>query len=150
MRVIIQRVARASVEIEGKIKGKIDRGLLLFAGVGPDDSEDDVLWMAAKIASMRIFEDKAGKMNLSVRDVEGDILLISQFTLYASTKKGNRPSFNGSASPEKAIPLYESFHRQLTAIIEKAVPSGDFGAHMKIDLCNDGPVTIIMDSRERN
>ncbi|MBB6480860.1 D-aminoacyl-tRNA deacylase [Spirochaeta isovalerica] len=149
MRVVIQRVSRASVEIEGRTKGQIGKGLLLFAGVGPEDKEEDARWLASKITTMRIFEDGGGKMNLSVKDVEGDILLISQFTLYASTRKGNRPSFNGSAPPEVAVPLYDIFHRELTGIMGKDVPSGEFGAHMNIDLRNDGPVTIIMDSRER-
>lgn len=149
MKVVIQRVSKASVEIDGEIRGDIKRGLLLLAGIGPDDDENDALWLASKIVSMRIFEDEAGKMNLSVKDVGGEILLISQFTLYASTRKGNRPSFNGSAPPSSAIPLYEKFHSLLERELGKAVPSGEFGAHMKIDLCNDGPVTIILDSREK-
>jgi len=149
MRIVIQRVSRASVEIDGIIKGNIGKGLLLLAGIGPEDSEDDARWLASKITAMRIFEDREGKMNLSVKDVEGEILLISQFTLFASTRKGNRPSFNGSAPPDKAIPLYEKFHEELAALTGKEIPSGEFGAHMNIDLCNDGPVTIIIDSRER-
>lgn len=149
MKTVLQRVSRASVEIEGVVKGKIEKGLLIFTGVGPEDDEKDARWLASKVTSMRIFEDSEGKMNLSVKDVGGEILLISQFTLYASTKKGNRPSFNGSAPPEKAIPLYNKFHNYLEEELGKDVPSGDFGAHMNIDLCNDGPVTIIMDSRER-
>jgi len=165
MRIVIQRVSHASVYIENNKnprsraednsgspdkKGAIDRGLLLFAGIGPDDEKNDALWLASKICSMRIFEDSAGKMNLSVKDINGEILLISQFTLFASTKKGNRPLFNGSAKPEEAIPLYNYLHKQLEMKLEKSIPSGEFGAHMNISLCNDGPVTIIIDSKERN
>lgn len=149
MKIVLQRVSHASVTIGGTVKGKIGKGLLVFAGIGPEDKEEDASWMAKKISSMRIFEDSEGKMNRSVIDIDGEILLISQFTLYASTKKGNRPSFNGSAPPDKAIPLYDRFHRFLEEALDKDVPSGEFGAHMDIDLCNDGPVTIIMDSRER-
>jgi len=149
VKIVIQRVSRASVTIKGTIKGSIDRGLLLFTGIGPEDDETDAKWLASKITSMRIFEDDCGKMNLSVKDIEGQILLISQFTLYASTKKGNRPSFNGSALPEKAIPLYNQFHKFLEEETACHVPSGEFGAHMDISLVNDGPVTIIIDSKER-
>lgn len=149
MRLVIQRVSRASVEIEKEVKGSIGRGLLLFAGIGPDDTEEDARWLASKIISMRIFEDEKNKMNLSVRDIKGQILLISQFTLFASTKKGNRPSFNGSAKPENAIPLYNYFHRLLESEIKGIVPSGEFGAHMNVLLCNDGPVTITLDSRDK-
>lgn len=149
MKVVIQRVSRASVEIDGNIRGAVGRGLLLFAGIGPGDDESDGRWLASKIASMRIFEDGEGKMNLSVKDAGGDILLISQFTLFASTKKGNRPSFNGSAPPETAVPLYNQFHKDLEKELGRTVPTGEFGAHMNVDLCNDGPVTILMDSRDR-
>ncbi|MBI9099107.1 MAG: D-tyrosyl-tRNA(Tyr) deacylase [Spirochaetaceae bacterium] len=149
MRALIQRVSHASVTIGDEIKGSIKRGLLLFVGIGHDDEEKDMIWLVSKILSMRIFEDDQGKMNLSVKDIEGDILLISQFTLYGSTKKGNRPSFNGSAKPEKAVPLYNRFHILLEEELKKTVPSGEFGAQMEINLCNDGPVTIIIDSRER-
>lgn len=149
MRVVIQRVSRASVTINETVKGAIEKGLLIFAGVGPDDNEEDARWLASKITAMRIFEDNDGKMNLSVKDVGGAILLISQFTLFASTKKGNRPSFNGSAPPGKAIALYETLHRELTENMGNEVPTGEFGSHMKINLCNDGPVTIIIDSKER-
>jgi D-aminoacyl-tRNA deacylase len=150
MRIVIQRVSHASVEIEGETKGSIYKGLLLFAGIGPEDDENDVRWLASKICSMRIFEDDRGKMNLSAKDIDGEILLISQFTLFASTKKGNRPSFNGSAEPKHAIPLYNHFHKLLERELGKEVPSGKFGAHMNISLCNDGPVTIIIDSKERS
>lgn len=148
MRVVLQRVSQASVTIDGKIKGHIKKGLLLLAGVGPEDDESDGKWLASKLTAMRIFEDEQGKMNLSVKDVDGEILLISQFTLYASTKKGNRPSFNGSAPPEKAIPLFEGFHKQLESELDKEIPTGEFGAHMDIQLINDGPVTIVLDSRD--
>lgn len=150
MKVVIQRVSRASVTINDFVKGSIGMGLLLFVGIGPEDTLEDARWLTSKICSMRIFEDREGKMNLSLLDIGGDILLISQFTLYASTKKGNRPSFNGSAPPESAIPLYNDFHNLLEQSLNKSVPSGEFGAHMDISLCNDGPVTIIIDSKVRN
>lgn len=150
MRTVIQRVSNASVEIEGYIKGKISRGLLLYVGIGPEDAECDAEWLASKIAAMRIFEDDRGKMNRSVKDIDGEILLISQFTLYASTKKGNRPSFNGCAPPEKAIPLYNLFHKLLEKELGNSIASGEFGANMTILLENSGPLTIILDSRERN
>ncbi|MDA3811028.1 MAG: D-aminoacyl-tRNA deacylase [Spirochaetaceae bacterium] len=149
MKVVIQRVSDASVQIDNIVKGSIRKGLLLFIGIGPEDEISDARWLASKVVSMRIFEDGMGKMNLSVRDVQGEILLISQFTLYASTKKGNRPSFNGSAPPEYAIPLYNQFHQFLKNELQQEIPSGEFGAFMKISLTNDGPVTIILDSKER-
>ena len=149
MKVVIQRVSQASVIINSETKGSIEKGLLLLAGIGPEDDQNDVRWLASKITSMRIFEDDMGKMNLSVKDVEGDILLISQFTLFASTRKGNRPSFSGSALPEKAIPLYNEFHKILEKELGKEVPSGEFGAYMNVSLINDGPVTINIDSKER-
>ncbi len=149
MKIVLQRVSWASVSIEEKIKGSINRGLLLFLGIGPEDTESDASWLVSKICSMRIFEDEAGKMNLSVREIEGEILLISQFTLYASTKKGNRPSFNGSAKPEMAISLYHCFHKLIEQKMGKTVPTGEFGAQMDVSLCNDGPVTITIDSKER-
>lgn len=149
MKIVIQRVSHASVSIENKVKSSINKGLLLFVGIGPEDTENDVIWLSSKITSMRIFEDSNNKMNLSLKDIKGEILLISQFTLYASTKKGNRPSFNGSAKPESAIPIYNKLHHCLEKDLEKPIGTGEFGAHMNISLNNDGPVTIILDSKER-
>ncbi len=149
MKVVVQRVSRASVIINGKTKGSINKGLLLFLGVGPEDDQNDAIWLASKISSMRIFEDQMGKMNLSIKEINGEILLVSQFTLFASTKKGNRPSFNGSALPGLAIPLYNKFHKILEETLEKDVPTGEFGAQMNVSLVNDGPVTISIDSKER-
>lgn len=149
MKIVLQRVSRASVSIDDKTKGSINRGLLLFLGIGPNDTESDARWLVSKICALRIFEDNKGKINLSLKDINGEILLISQFTLFASTKKGNRPSFNGAAKPELAIPLYDHFHQLLEQDLGKAVPTGEFGAHMDVSLCNDGPVTITIDSKER-
>ncbi|MCC9135648.1 D-aminoacyl-tRNA deacylase [Pontibacter silvestris] len=149
MRVVIQRVTQASVEIERKIKGKIGQGILLLAGFCADDTEEDLKWIAGKVAQMRIFGDEDGKMNLSVQDVQGDILVISQFTLYASTKKGNRPSYISAAPPAIAIPLYVKFIALLETALGKRVQTGDFGADMKVSLLNDGPVTILVDSKNK-
>ncbi|WP_242922778.1 D-aminoacyl-tRNA deacylase [Pontibacter liquoris] len=149
MRVVIQRVTEASVEIEKKVKGRIGTGLLVLAGICPDDTEEDLAWLASKIAQLRIFSDEAGKMNLSVQDVNGDILVISQFTLFANTKKGNRPSYIGAAPPAIAIPLYERFVTLLKTALGKPVQTGEFGADMKVSLLNDGPVTIIIDSKNK-
>jgi D-tyrosyl-tRNA(Tyr) deacylase len=148
MRVVIQRVREASVEIEGKIVGEIQRGFLLLVGICNDDSLEDVEWLTQKISSMRIFSDEEGKMNLSLMDIEGSVLIVSQFTLFASTKKGNRPSFINAARPEHAIPLYESF---VKSFIESGIhtQTGEFGADMKVNLCNDGPVTILIDSKNK-
>ncbi|MBI9104940.1 MAG: D-tyrosyl-tRNA(Tyr) deacylase [Spirochaetales bacterium] len=148
MKAVIQRVAGASVTIEKETKRTIGPGLLILLGVGKDDTEADGKWLANKIAKMRIFQDTAGKMNLSVLDKGGEAMVISQFTLFADTNKGNRPSFNGSGTPETAIPLYEKFTAELSAILEKPVPTGEFGAHMDVELINDGPVTIMMDTKE--
>ncbi|MGA0854269.1 MAG: D-aminoacyl-tRNA deacylase [Luteolibacter sp.] len=149
MRVVIQRVAEASVSVDGSSVSSIGRGLLLLLGVGPEDADEDIEWLSAKICGMRIFSDADGKMNLSVCDILGEILVVSQFTLYASTKKGNRPSFLDSAPPSLAEPLYRKFCDTLEARIGKAVGRGIFGADMKVALLNDGPVTIVMDSRAR-
>ena len=147
MRVVIQRVSRAAVHIEGKTVGAIARGLLILVGVEEADGEEDLVWLCGKIAGMRIFSDPDGKMNLSLVDVGGSALVVSQFTLHASTKKGNRPGFTQAARPETAIPLYERF----VAELRKSVPveTGEFGADMQVELINDGPVTILMDSRNR-
>ncbi|MEN9535832.1 MAG: hypothetical protein RLZ22_678 [Verrucomicrobiota bacterium] len=149
MRVVIQRVAEASVSVDGSSVSSIGSGLLLLLGVGPEDTDEDIEWLSAKICGMRIFSDADEKMNLSVRDISGEILVVSQFTLYASTKKGNRPSFLDSAPPSLAGPLYRKFCEALEARIGKAVGRGIFGADMKVALLNDGPVTIVMDSRAR-
>ena len=149
MRAVIQRVSHASVEIDKKIKGQIERGLLLLVGICPDDTEEDLKWLASKIAQLRIFSDENDKMNLSVQDVQGDILVISQFTLFASTKKGNRPSYTNAAPPAIAIPLYERFVTILEGIIGKPVQTGEFGADMKVSLLNDGPVTIVIDTKAK-
>ncbi|MGV3538703.1 MAG: D-aminoacyl-tRNA deacylase [Rufibacter sp.] len=149
MRVVIQRVTQASVTIEGKINGEIGLGLLVLAGFTPTDTPEDLQWTAKKIAQLRIFNDSEDKMNLSVQDEQGDILLISQFTLYANTKKGNRPSYINAAPPTVAIPLYEQFHQLLERELGKPVPTGIFGADMKVSLLNDGPVTITIDSQNR-
>jgi D-tyrosyl-tRNA(Tyr) deacylase len=147
MRVVIQRVSRAAVHIEGKTVGAIARGLLILVGVEEADGEEDLVWLCGKIVGMRIFSDPEGKMNLSVVDVGGSALVVSQFTLHASTKKGNRPGFTKAARPETAIPLYERF----VAELRKSVPveTGEFGADMQVELTNDGPVTILMDSKNR-
>jgi D-tyrosyl-tRNA(Tyr) deacylase len=149
MRAVVQRVREASVSIGGNLHSRIGTGLLVLLGVHEADDEADAAWLAAKIAKLRIFADAAGLMNLSVQDVGGDILVVSQFTLHAAYAKGNRPSFIAAAKPEHAIPLYERFINELEALLQKRVPAGVFGADMQVALTNDGPVTIIMDSRNR-
>ena len=149
MRIILQRVSEASVSIDGLIKGQIEIGLLLFLGIEENDSKEDVEWLIQKINAMRIFNDAEGKMNCSIQDVKGRYLVVSQFTLFASTKKGNRPSFIKAARPEKAIPLYEEFIEQLKYKSNLNVQSGEFGADMKVSLLNDGTVTILIDSKNR-
>jgi D-tyrosyl-tRNA(Tyr) deacylase len=149
VRVIIQRVSEASVTIDGNVKSAIGQGLLVLAGFEAADVTEDLEWMVKKLTQLRIFGDEQGLMNLSVQDIGGEILVISQFTLHASTKKGNRPSFITAARPETAIPLYESFLARLEAILGKPVGSGSFGADMKVALVNDGPVTIAIDSRNK-
>lgn len=149
MRVVVQRVTKASVAVEGKLISEIKQGLLVLVGIMPDDHEEDVRWLSSKIVQMRIFDDENGVMNLSVKDVGGEILAVSQFTLHASTKKGNRPSYIKAAKPEIAVPLYEQFLLQLATDLGNAPQQGIFGAAMKIDLCNDGPVTILIDSKNK-
>ncbi|WP_271424061.1 D-aminoacyl-tRNA deacylase [Aequorivita sinensis] len=149
MRALIQRVKKASVTIEGKIYSEINQGLLVLIGIEAEDTQEDIDWLAGKIAKMRIFSDENDAMNLSVQDVEGECLVVSQFTLHASTKKGNRPSFIKAARPEIAIPLYEEFILQLENITNKSVKTGSFGAMMDVGLINDGPVTIWIDSKNR-
>ncbi|MFN8297023.1 MAG: D-aminoacyl-tRNA deacylase [Chitinophagales bacterium] len=147
MRAVIQRVTHASVTINEKIKGEIQSGLLVLLGVEETDTEKDIDWLVKKIIQLRIFSDTEGKMNLSVQDINGDILVISQFTLFASTKKGNRPGFTRSAKPDIAIPLYEKFIGETEKQFGKKIYTGEFGADMKVALINDGPVTIIIDSQ---
>jgi len=149
MRVVIQRTTQASVTIDGVVVSEISQGLLVLVGIENDDGVDDAQWLASKIVAMRIFSDGEGKMNLNVKDIDGDLLVVSQFTLHASTKKGNRPSFLRAARPEIAIPLYEQFLAALETELGKPVLRGVFGADMKVALINDGPVTIAMDSRAR-
>ncbi len=149
MRVVIQRVRRASVAIDGKIKAAINTGLLLLVGIEDEDSKDDAAWLSAKIANLRIFNDENGVMNLSIKDVDGEILSISQFTLHAKTKKGNRPSYIKAAKPETAIPMYNSFNELLENETGKKVKTGEFGAKMEVELLNDGPVTIIIDTKNK-
>ncbi|HEY0966593.1 MAG TPA: D-aminoacyl-tRNA deacylase [Opitutaceae bacterium] len=149
MRAVIQRAARASVTIEGRIAGAIDRGLMVLVAVAEGDTAADGEWLAAKLAALRIFPDEEGRMNRSVVDIGGGILVVSQFTLFASTRKGTRPSFNGAAAPAVAIPLYEQFLIQVEAALGKPVARGEFGASMQVELVNDGPVTLIIDTRER-
>ena len=148
MKVVIQRVSQASVTIKEQVKGEITHGYMILLGIEHDDDQDDIIWLVNKIKNLRIFGDEEGKMNKSIKDVEGSILLISQFTLHASTKKGNRPSFIKAARPEQAIPLYESF---ITALLKEEinVQTGEFGGDMKVSLINDGPVTIIIDSKNK-
>ncbi|NIK73553.1 D-tyrosyl-tRNA(Tyr) deacylase [Thermonema lapsum] len=146
---VIQRVLEASVTIEGKQYSKIGKGLLVLLGVGQSDTSEDVDWLAKKLVNMRIFEDEEGKMNRSLIDAQGELLVVSQFTLHASTKKGNRPSFIEAAPPDLAIPLYESFVAQCAALMAKEVKTGVFGADMKVALVNDGPVTIIVDTKNK-
>ncbi len=149
MRVVIQRVTEASVSINQQIHGQIKTGYLVLVGFEKNDLEEDLRWISKKIADLRIFSDQDGKMNLSVQDVGGEILLVSQFTLFASTKKGNRPSFIRSASPEIAVPLYEKFILMLNQLLPNTIKTGVFGADMQISLINDGPVTITIDSKAR-
>ena len=149
MRAVIQRVRFSKVEVAGQIVGEIPQGLLVLLGITHDDGPADIDWLVRKIPQLRIFNDEQGKMNLSVQDLGGDILVISQFTLYANSKKGNRPSYIRSAPPEIAIPLYESFLDTLRQQFAGKVATGEFGAEMAVSLLNDGPVTIILDSREQ-
>lgn len=146
---VIQRVSEASVTIEGQVKGQINTGFLILLGITHTDTREDVEWLSRKIVGMRIFGDAEGKMNLDLAAVGGDILLISQFTLHASTKKGNRPSFIEAARPEVAIPLYEQLINQLSTDLGKPIQTGEFGADMKVALLNDGPVTILIDTKNR-
>ena len=147
MRVVVQRVLHASVEVEDEIIGEIKKGLLVLLAITEGDTEEDVRWIAQKIIHQRIFSDDQGKMNLSLLDVSGELLLVSQFTLYASTKKGNRPSYTRSAKPDVATPLYDQVIVEMEKIMGRGIQKGIFGADMKVSLLNDGPVTIVMDSK---
>ena len=149
MRAVIQRVTRASVTIDGTIHGQIGNGLLVLAGIEDSDTTDDIEWLSGKVINMRIFNDENHVMNISLKDVDGDILLISQFTLHASTKKGNRPSYIKASKPEIAIPMYEKLIQQLSTDLGKQIQTGIFGADMKVELVNDGPVTIVVDTKNR-
>ena len=149
MRAVIQRVSKASVEVEGKIISQIDAGVVVLLGIESADSQEDIVWLSRKIANLRIFSDTEGVMNLSLLNVGGEVIVVSQFTLHASTKKGNRPSYIKAAKPELAIPLYENFVRQMESDMGKKVGTGVFGADMKIELINDGPVTIIIDTTNK-
>lgn len=150
MRAVLQRVTQASCTVDGIVTGEIKAGFLVLLGIEDADTDDDLLWLAQKIAAMRIFSDENGLMNKALSDVNGDILLISQFTLFANTKKGNRPGFTRAARPDKAIPLYEQMIKALEALTGKKVATGIFGADMKINLLNDGPVSIIMDTKDKD
>ena len=150
MKVVIQRVLSSSVEIDSKTVAQIQKGLLILTGIEDKDNQEDINWLTSKIINLRIFNDENNVMNLSVKDIDGEIIVVSQFTLHASTKKGNRPSYIKASKPEIAIPLYESFVSQLESELGKKIQTGIFGADMKVFLVNDGPVTIIIDSKNKN
>ena len=149
MRTVIQRVQHCSVTIDGTVKSKIGQGLLVLLGIEDKDSQEDIDWLTKKVAALRIFDDSEGIMNLSVKDIDGEIMVVSQFTLHASTKKGNRPSYIHASKPDIAIPLYEAFCAEMGVQLGKEVQTGEFGADMKIELLNDGPVTILIDSQNK-
>lgn len=149
MRAVIQRVTEASCKVDGQLTGEIAGGLMVLLGIEDSDQQEDLEWLASKIVNLRIFGDEQGLMNKSMADINGDILLISQFTLFAATKKGNRPGFTRAARPEKAVPIYEAMIRQLSTLLGKPVQTGIFGADMKISLLNDGPVTILIDTKNK-
>ena len=149
MRVVIQKVTEASVSIENQTVASIDKGLLVLVGIEDGDTNEDIAWLSSKIVNLRVFDDDNGVMNLSVKEVEGEVLIVSQFTLHASTKKGNRPSYIKAARPEVAIPIYEAFIKQVETLLGKRVSTGQFGAMMQVSLCNDGPVTILIDTKNK-
>jgi D-tyrosyl-tRNA(Tyr) deacylase len=149
MRAVIQRVTQASVSIDGREKAKINNGLLILLGIEEQDNKEDIDWLCRKTTQLRIFDDSEGVMNLSIQDIKGEIMVISQFTLHAKVKKGNRPSYIKAARPETAIPLYEKFIRTISTYIEPKIQTGEFGAEMQISLTNDGPVTIIIDTKNK-
>lgn len=149
MRTVIQRVQHASVAIDGNVKSKIGTGMLILVGIEDRDTAEDIEWLSKKIVNLRIFDDENGVMNRSILDSGGDMLVVSQFTLHASTKKGNRPSYIRASKPDVAIPMYESFCKELSTLLGKTVLTGEFGADMKVELLNDGPVTILIDSQNK-
>lgn len=149
MRAVIQRVKHASVTIEGRVKSSIQKGLMILVGIEDSDSNEDIEWLCKKIVGLRIFDDENGIMNKSILDIQGQILVVSQFTLMASYKKGNRPSYIRAAKPEISIPLYEAFCKEITTLLGKEIGTGEFGADMKVELLNDGPVTICMDTKNK-
>lgn len=149
MRIILQRVSQANVEVNKSVVGEISQGLLLFVGIEEADTNEDIEWLCRKICNIRIFGDEYGNMNLSVKDIDGDLLVVSQFTLHASTKKGNRPSFIKAAKPEFAEKMYEEFKGSISRELGKQISCGKFGADMKVSLINDGPVTILLDSKNK-
>ncbi len=149
MKVVIQRVSEASVTIENEIVAKIKQGLLILVGIQDLDNQEDSIWLSSKIVNLRIFDDEEGIMNCSIKDINGEIIVVSQFTLYAQTKKGNRPSYIKASKPDVAIPLYESFVKQIETDLGKPIQTGRFGADMKVSLVNDGPVTILIDTKNK-
>lgn len=149
MRVVLQRVEEASVIIEGKVKSSINKGILILLGIEDSDKDEDIEWLTNKIVNLRIFDDEDGIMNLSLKDIKAEVLVVSQFTLYASTKKGNRPSYIRASKPNIAIPLYEKFCSYMNNLIDKDIQTGEFGADMEVKLINDGPVTILIDSKQK-
>lgn len=149
MKAVIQRVSKASVRIDTQVVASISKGMLVLIGIEAEDTADDIKWLSSKIANLRIFSDEKGVMNLSLKAIEGDAIVVSQFTLHASTKKGNRPSYLKAAKPEIAIPIYKAFLDQFENDLEKSVQTGEFGADMKVELLNDGPVTIIIDTKNK-
>lgn len=149
MRALIQRVTHADVVIDGRTNGEIGKGMLVLLGIHETDNQEDIDWLVKKVSQLRIFDDENGVMNRSVMEIDGEVLVVSQFTLYASTKKGNRPSYINAAAPDIAIPLYEKFVSVLSSTLSKPVPTGIFGADMKVSLLNDGPVTIMIDTKNR-
>ncbi|RZK56075.1 MAG: D-tyrosyl-tRNA(Tyr) deacylase [Pedobacter sp.] len=150
MRAVLQRVTQASCKVDGLLTGEIENGFLVLLGIEDADTQEDLEWLAQKIANMRVFGDENDLMNKSLADIDGNVLLISQFTLFAATKKGNRPGFTRAARPDKAIPMYEEMIKQLSALLNKEIRCGIFGADMKISLLNDGPVTIVMDTKDKD
>jgi D-tyrosyl-tRNA(Tyr) deacylase len=150
MRVVLQRVSKASVKVGAEIIGEIGKGLLILVGIEDNDTQEDIDWLATKITQLRIFEDENGVMNLSVKDIDGEMLIVSQFTLHASTKKGNRPSYIRASKPDFAIPMYEKFVQKTEELLGKKVGTGKFGAMMEVSLVNDGPVTVIIDTKQKD
>jgi D-tyrosyl-tRNA(Tyr) deacylase len=150
MRAVIQRVAHASVKVDEQVTGQIEKGLLVLIGIEDADTDEDIEWLSGKIVNLRIFNDEAGVMNLSAKEIDGSILLVSQFTLHASTKKGNRPSYSKASKPDFAVPMYEKMILQLENDLGKKIQTGIFGADMRVELLNDGPVTIVMDTKNKD